>query len=921
MKFSLTFIIMLLLCSFTTMAQVVPSGMKYQAVARNLQGEVLADQEIALQIALVSSDRSIELQYLEEHHVVTNKLGLFTLTIGEGQVIKGSFDQIPWSTEQVWVELSIDERGGNDFVLIHSSRLLAVPYAFHSATAGKISNNKLSSRGMATTWDLKGNKGTTAGVDYVGTRDDEDLVFKTNMEERMRIEADGIVNIQIAQVDSLNATELQVANNATIEGKLNVTDFAFFQDSIHTNGGLTVLESTKIGENLGVIQNVLIGGNLEVDGETTLNSGLSVGSDLSVGNDVFVGRNITIDENASIGNDLTVDNNATISQNANVGVDLSVGNNISATNNASIGNDLTVDNNATISQNASVGVDLSVGNDLTVDNNATISQNANVGVDLSVGNNISATNNASIGNDLTVDNNATISQNANVGVDLSVGNNISATNNATIGNDLTVNRNTAISNNLAVGGSSNLTGLVSMANGANVTGLTNSTTLNVTSTATIGGNLAVAGISTVSNTTQSTSKDNGSMVLEGGLGVEKNANIGGSLTVRGTGTVGPNNAVVPNNNHAAYIYNTSGDINASGLAIQINNGSAQQVNTITNNYVTFYNQNGTVAGRIEGFDLEQNGAFTAFPSVSFSDFFNLGSIDLNPFQTLDPATFSKTFFGGGFLPPPLSAVFSPATLSTLFTGGALNVNSPSFAQALLTPPQSALATSNPKLNELICWALENGLEGLITTSPFDLALAGRIIQETQKCTDNGVIYGGTGADYAEWLEKVNPEEGFTAGQIVGIHGGKITKVTEGADQVLPVSLAPVVLGNMPPDSEKELYEKVGFMGQVPVLIWGKAKVGDFIIPSGKNDGFGLAVSPEDMTIENMKYVVGRVWEEGTEERMNMVNSSIGLATNEWVEIIKKQAAQLENLEGRMIRLEDMEAKLEVLSNRMEATAN
>jgi UDP-3-O-[3-hydroxymyristoyl] glucosamine N-acyltransferase len=885
MKFSLTFIIMLLLCSFTTMAQVVPSGMKYQAVARNLQGEVLADQEIALQIALVSSDRSIELQYLEEHHVVTNKLGLFTLTIGEGQVIKGSFDQIPWSTEQVWVELSIDERGGNDFVLIHSSRLLAVPYAFHSATAGKISNNKLSSRGMATTWDLKGNKGTTAGVDYVGTRDDEDLVFKTNMEERMRIEADGIVNIQIAQVDSLNATELQVANNATIEGKLNVTDFAFFQDSIHTNGGLTVLESTKIGENLGVIQNVLIGGNLEVDGETTLNSGLSVGSDLSVGNDVFVGRNITIDENASIGNDLTVDNNATISQNANVGVDLSVGNNISATNNASIGNDLTVDNNATISQNASVGVDLSVGNDLTVDNNATISQNANVGVDLSVGNNISATNNA------------------------------------TIGNDLTVNRNTAISNNLAVGGSSNLTGLVSMANGANVTGLTNSTTLNVTSTATIGGNLAVAGISTVSNTTQSTSKDNGSMVLEGGLGVEKNANIGGSLTVRGTGTVGPNNAVVPNNNHAAYIYNTSGDINASGLAIQINNGSAQQVNTITNNYVTFYNQNGTVAGRIEGFDLEQNGAFTAFPSVSFSDFFNLGSIDLNPFQTLDPATFSKTFFGGGFLPPPLSAVFSPATLSTLFTGGALNVNSPSFAQALLTPPQSALATSNPKLNELICWALENGLEGLITTSPFDLALAGRIIQETQKCTDNGVIYGGTGADYAEWLEKVNPEEGFTAGQIVGIHGGKITKVTEGADQVLPVSLAPVVLGNMPPDSEKELYEKVGFMGQVPVLIWGKAKVGDFIIPSGKNDGFGLAVSPEDMTIENMKYVVGRVWEEGTEERMNMVNSSIGLATNEWVEIIKKQAAQLENLEGRMIRLEDMEAKLEVLSNRMEATAN
>jgi hypothetical protein len=90
------------------------------------------------------------------------------------------------------------------------------------------------------------------------------------------------------------------------------------------------------------------------------------------------------------------------------------------------------------------------------------------------------------------------------------------------------------------------------------------------------------------------------------------------------------------------------------------------------------------------------------------------------------------------------------------------------------------------------------------------------------------VDGDTGADYAECLEKSDPNEGFTAGQIVGVHGGKITKVTEGADQVLPVSLAPAVLGNMPPDNEKDLYEKIGFMGQVPVLIWGKAKVGQIL---------------------------------------------------------------------------------------------
>ena len=478
--------------------------------------------------------------------------------------------------------------------------------------------------------------------------------------------------------------------------------------------------------------------------------------------------------------------------------------------------------------------------------------------------------------------------------------------------NVTNNKTSNLTGALNVNGTTDLNGSLNV---DGVTNLNNTFTVTNSKTSNLTGALNVDGKTIIKNTTESGAHYEGALVVQGGLGVAKNANIHGSLSINGSGTLGPNGK------HSAYIYNNSGDPNACGVAIQINNGSAQQVNNVQNNYVTFYNQNGTVAGRIEGFDLQQGGAFTAFPSISFSDFYNLGAVDLNPFKTLTPATFSEDFFGGSWIPLPFpaNALFSPATLTTSLTGGGLNLNSVSITNAILFPP--AKPSANPKLNELICWALENGLESLITASPFDLALAAIIIQETQKCTDNGVIYGGTGADYAEWLEKVDPVETFVAGQIVGIHGGKITKVTEGADQVLPVSLAPVVLGNMPPDDEKHLHEKVGFMGQVPVLVWGKANVGDFIIPSGKNDGFGIAVAPEDMKIDNMKYVVGRVWEEGTDERMNMVNSSIGLATNEWVEILKKQATQLEELESRMNRLENMEAKIDLLSRQMEASNN
>lgn len=47
-------------------------------------------------------------------------------------------------------------------------------------------------------------------------------------------------------------------------------------------------------------------------------------------------------------------------------------------------------------------------------------------------------------------------------------------------------------------------------------------------------NLSITGAQTISATTQSTSKDTGALVVEGGVGVEKNVNIGGNLGVTGT---------------------------------------------------------------------------------------------------------------------------------------------------------------------------------------------------------------------------------------------------------------------------------------------------------------------------------------------------------------------------------------------------
>jgi hypothetical protein len=57
------------------------------------------------------------------------------------------------------------------------------------------------------------------------------------------------------------------------------------------------------------------------------------------------------------------------------------------------------------------------------------------------------------------------------------------------------------------------------------------------STQVIAGNKSFSSVTTVTNTTESTTKDNGALVVEGGVGIEKNLNVGGSAVITGNTTI------------------------------------------------------------------------------------------------------------------------------------------------------------------------------------------------------------------------------------------------------------------------------------------------------------------------------------------------------------------------------------------------
>jgi len=127
-----TFIVVLFIVS-SLMAQ-TPQSFKYQAVARDASGEVIADQKVSFQISILQGSESGTTVYTETHVDSTNQFGLVTLEIGTGTT-SDDFTAIDWGNNTYFIQIEMDASGGTSYILIGTSQLLSVPYALHSKTA------------------------------------------------------------------------------------------------------------------------------------------------------------------------------------------------------------------------------------------------------------------------------------------------------------------------------------------------------------------------------------------------------------------------------------------------------------------------------------------------------------------------------------------------------------------------------------------------------------------------------------------------------------------------------------------------------------------------------------------------------------------------------------------------------------------
>ncbi len=150
-KLSLTILISFFFCLCSSLAQ-VPQGFNYQAVARDMQGNLIRNSPLPVRITIQSDSLGGTIFWEELHSsVMTNDNGVINLVIGTGARQSSStvatFSAINWNITPKFLKTEINYNG---WKTMGSSRLWSVPYAM---TAYDLTTGKLGIKG--TTTDLE----------------------------------------------------------------------------------------------------------------------------------------------------------------------------------------------------------------------------------------------------------------------------------------------------------------------------------------------------------------------------------------------------------------------------------------------------------------------------------------------------------------------------------------------------------------------------------------------------------------------------------------------------------------------------------------------------------------------------------------------------------------------------------------------
>lgn len=112
-----------------------PQGISYQAVALSASGNPIKSRTIGLRLSILSGGPSGTLQYQERQTPTTDVSGVFSVVVGNGSLLSGSFVNINWSSGIYFLKTELDTTGGTSYNTVGTTQFFSVPYALYSGSA------------------------------------------------------------------------------------------------------------------------------------------------------------------------------------------------------------------------------------------------------------------------------------------------------------------------------------------------------------------------------------------------------------------------------------------------------------------------------------------------------------------------------------------------------------------------------------------------------------------------------------------------------------------------------------------------------------------------------------------------------------------------------------------------------------------
>lgn len=134
MKKIITLLVIVALVSLYSAEAQVPGAFNFQGVLRDVNQNVIADQDVSVRLSILLNSENGDVEYSEVHQTSTGPIGQITLLVGSGTPQSGSLLDINWTSDFHYLKVEVDPDNGTSYNHVGTSQLVAVPFAMQAGS-------------------------------------------------------------------------------------------------------------------------------------------------------------------------------------------------------------------------------------------------------------------------------------------------------------------------------------------------------------------------------------------------------------------------------------------------------------------------------------------------------------------------------------------------------------------------------------------------------------------------------------------------------------------------------------------------------------------------------------------------------------------------------------------------------------------